>query len=335
MPRATTSRTPAEIETLLLREFLAAGDACVSGAALAKVVGLSRVAVWGHLHRLEADGFAFTPVHSRGYRLAARPPLPHPALIRALQPAAPEIVYLASVDSTNEEAGRQLTAGRDAPFLVLAASQTRGRGRFGRVWHSPPQAGNLYLSFGFRPALPPERMHLFTLWMGLNLCELLAAETGASPQLKWPNDLHFGERKVGGMLTEARMDADQIRELVFGLGLNVATPDSAWPREIAPRATTLARESGRSLDLNGIAAAIIGRVMAAYERFLRAPPLDEIADLWNKHDLLAGRTVTVVQGSESHIGSARGIDNEGSLILRTPQGRTLRFRAGEVSLRKG
>ncbi len=332
MPRS--SRTAAEIEAALLREFLAAGDGCVSGAALAKVVGLSRVAVWGHLHRLEAEGFGFEAIHSRGYRLTARPAVPSAALIRALWPEAPPVLYLESVDSTNEEAGRQLTAGHAAPFVVLAAAQTRGRGRFGRIWHSPAAAGNLYLSFGFRPELPPERMHLFTLWMGLNLCDLLATETGTTPQLKWPNDLYFGERKVGGMLTEARIDADTTRELVFGLGLNVATPDSAWPREIAPRATTLAREAGRALDLNEIAAAIIGRVQSAYAHFTKRPPLDEIADLWRRHDLLAGRRITVVHGNEHHTGTARGIDNEGSLLLRTDAGRTLRFRAGEVTLRK-
>lgn len=328
-------RSSALIEAALLREFLAAGEACVSGAALARVVGLSRVAVWGHLHRLEAEGFTFAAVHSRGYRLAARPAGPHAGLIRALLPAdAAPIHFLDSVDSTNDEAGRRLAAGEAAPFVVLAAAQTKGRGRFGRVWHSPASAGNLYLSFAFRPELPPERMPLFTLWMGLNLCERLAAETGTAPRLKWPNDLHYGARKVAGMLTEARIDADQTRELIFGLGLNVATPDNAWPREIAARATTLTREAGRPLDVNRIAAAVIQHVATCYERFVAGAPLDEIADLWRRHDLLAGRSITVVHGRESHTGTARGIDNEGALLLRTETGRTLRFRAGEVTLRQ-
>ncbi len=332
MPRS--ARPAAEIEAALLRAFLAAGEACVSGETLAKGVGLSRVAVWGHLHRLETEGFSFEAIHSRGYRLTRRPAGLSVALIRALLPKPPDLLYLEQVDSTNEEAGRRLTAGEPAPFVVLAAEQTRGRGRFGRTWHSPAGAGNLYLSFGFRPDLPPERMHLFTLWMGLNLCNLLAAETGTEPRLKWPNDLYYGDRKVGGMLTEARIDADTTRELVFGLGLNVATPDTAWPREIAPRATTLAREAGYELDFNAIAASIITRVLAAFDHFVARPPLDEIADLWKRHDLLAGRHITVVHGRETHTGTARGIDNEGSLILRTAAGRTLRFRAGEVTLRR-
>jgi BirA family biotin operon repressor/biotin-[acetyl-CoA-carboxylase] ligase len=332
MPR--TAQRVADVEATLLREFLAAEGGCVSGAALAKVVGISRVAVWGHLHKLELQGFRFTAEHSRGYRLSAQPAGLSPTLVRALLPAdAPAPLFHPSVDSTNEEAARQLATGRAAPFVVLAATQTQGRGRFGRVWHSPAE-GNLYLSFAFRPELPPERMHLFTLWMGLNLCDLLAAQAGVGPGLKWPNDLYHGDRKVGGMLTEARIDADHTRDLVFGLGLNVNTPESAWPREIAERATTLAREAGRPLELNHLAAAIVARVLAAYERFVAGVPLDEVADLWKRHDLLAGRPVTVVQGKDTHTGTARGIDNEGALLLRTATGRTLRFRAGEVTLRK-
>jgi BirA family biotin operon repressor/biotin-[acetyl-CoA-carboxylase] ligase len=332
MPRPTHSAS--DIETALLREFLAAGEGCVSGAHLAEVVGLSRVAVWGHLHRLEAEGFAFEPVHSRGYRLTTRPAALNAAMLRALVPAGtPPMLFLDSVDSTNEEAGRQLANGRPAPFAIVAAEQTRGRGRFGRTWFSPPAAGNLYSSFAFRPSLPPDRVALFTLWIGLNLCELLAAETGAAPQLKWPNDLHFGPRKVAGMLTETRGDADQTRELVFGLGLDIVTPDSAWPSDIATRATTLARQAGRPLDLNTVAAKVVACVFASAERFFAHEPADDIAKLWRRHDLLAGKTISVRQGSETHTGTARGIDADGALLLRTSAGRTLHLLAGEVTLR--
>jgi BirA family biotin operon repressor/biotin-[acetyl-CoA-carboxylase] ligase len=326
-----------EFEATLLREFLAADSDFVSGAALAKLVGVSRVAVWAHLHRLGEEGFEFEAVHSRGYRLKRRPAGLAAPLVRALlAPPGPNptILFFPSVDSTNEEAERQLTAGRSTPFVVLAAAQTQGRGRFGRVWHSPA-GGHLYLSFGFRPDLPPDRMHLFTLWMGLNLCELLAAFVGVAPGLKWPNDLYFDERKVGGMLTEARIDADQTRDLVFGLGLNVNGTAAAWPRDLARSATSLAQVKGEAIDLNRLTAAVIGRILLAYDAFAGAKVLDALADLWHRFDLLAGRKITVVQGALQHTGTARGIDDEGALLLRTDAGRTLRFRAGEVTLQKG
>ena len=106
-------------------------------------------------------------------------------------------------DSTNDEALRQLAAGRPTPFAVLARRQTKGRGRFGRTWHSE-SPDSLYASFAFRPEADPARMQTFTLWMGVNVCELIHNLGGVSPSLKWPNDLLFQGRKAGGMLTEAR-----------------------------------------------------------------------------------------------------------------------------------
>src|SRR5690606_18217155 len=134
-------------------------------------------------------------------------------------------------DSTNDEAARQLAAGRTAPFVILARKQTRGRGRLGRAWHSEAN-GNLYASFAFRPRVPPGRMAVFTLWMGVSICELIANFTHLQPGIKWPNDILFDGRKAGGMLTEARIDSDQIRDLIFGLGLNVNAPAADWPADL-------------------------------------------------------------------------------------------------------
>ncbi len=297
-------------EVVILRELLARRSDYVSGSALAAKLGMSRVGVWQHMRRLRAQGFRFDAVRRRGYRLARR---------------------LAEVDSTNDEAERQLAAGRRVPFAVLARRQTLGRGRFGRVWHSADN-GNLYASFAFRPRLEPGRMPTFTLWMGANLCELVANFCSIPPGIVWPNDLYFGDRKFGGMLTEARVDADQIRDLVFGLGLNVNCPAGALPPEIANRATTLAARVGRPLDLNRLTAAIVGRVLSAYEQFVEGSHRDTFADLWNRYDLLRGRTVTLVQGGRRTTGVAGGVDDEGSLLIRGENGRLQRFRAGEVTL---
>src|SRR5690606_41915139 len=115
--------------------------------------------------------------------------------------------------------------------------QTRGRGRLGRAWHSE-QNGNRSASFAFRPRVAPGRMAVFTLWMGVNICELIANFTTLKPGIKWPNDILFDGRKAGGMLTEARVDADEIRDLIFGLGLNVNAPAGGWPAELSRRAAS-------------------------------------------------------------------------------------------------
>ena len=323
-------------EVTILRELLAAENGYVSGTRLAKSLGVSRVAVWLQLQKLTKQGFAFEAVRSRGYRLTQTPLLLHPGLVHAHlrgRTRPPKVLCLDHVDSTNSEAERQLAAGCPVPLVILARAQSEGRGRRGRTWHSPA-TGNLYATFVFRPQLEPARMHDFTLWMGLNICELVANFCKIKPGLKWPNDLLIGGCKAGGMLTEARIDADQIRELVFGLGLNLNGNSRDYPRDLQRTATSLAEATGAPIDLNRFAAALIGRVLTAYGQFVEGGYRDNFAELWSRYDVLRGQTVTVVQGARAITGLATGIDNEGSLLVRLASGHTERFRAGEVTLGK-
>jgi BirA family transcriptional regulator, biotin operon repressor / biotin---[acetyl-CoA-carboxylase] ligase len=323
-------------EHVILRELLARDPNWVSGSGLAAKLGVSRVAIWQHMEKLRGEGFAFEAQRSRGYRLTARPRTLHATLIDTqlkVRPRGFSLVVLDTVDSTNDEAARQLAGGRGTPFAVLARRQTRGRGRFGRTWHSDSM-DNLYASFAFRPRVEPERMQTFTLWMGVNVCGLLEKFAGVIPGIKWPNDILFDGRKAGGMLTEARVDSDQIRDLVFGLGLNVNSPANAWPEELARRAVSLSELTGGELDLNRLAAALIGRVLIAYQDFTDADHLKTFADLWNRYDLLRGRPITLLEAGRKHQGIASSIDDEGALVLRDSHGRMQRFRAGEVTLEK-
>ena len=323
-------------ENVILRELLAREPGWVSGVALASKLGISRVAVWHHMEKLRTQGFVFEAQRARGYRLKSGPAGLHAALIESqikVRPRGFSLLILDEVDSTNDEAARQLAEGRSAPFAVLARRQTRGRGRFGRSWHSAAN-GNLYASFAFRPRVAPDRMQTFTLWMGVNICELIVNFTGLEPGLKWPNDILFDGRKAGGMLTEARVDADQIRDLVFGLGLNVNSAPAAWPDELSRRAVSLSELAGGPLDFNRLTAALIGRVLLAYDTFAEGEHRRNFADLWNRFDLLKGRPVGVVEGDRRHAGTVLGIDDEGALVLRDAKGRSQRFRAGEVTLEK-
>ena len=326
----------AQTEITILRELLAADSGFVSGTRLAKLLGISRVAVWMQLQKLTKQGFTFEAVRSRGYKLSAFPARLHPGLVQAYLSArsrAPRVLCFETIDSTNSEAERQLAGNCEVPLVIMAGEQTQGRGRRGRAWHSP-DAGNLYSTFVFRPELEPGRMQDFTLWMGLNICELVANFCKITPGLKWPNDLFVKGRKAGGMLTEARIDADQIRELVFGLGLNLNVRVENLPADLQRSATSLAEETGSVVDVNRFAAALIGRVLAAYALFVEGSYQEKFEELWLRYDVLRGQAVTVTQGTRTISGTATGIDKEGSLLVRLESGRTERFRAGEVTLAK-
>jgi len=284
-------------EHVILRELLAREPNWVSGSTLAEKLGMSRVGVWQHMEKLRAAGFVFEAQRAHGYKLKTRPAGLHAAFIETLLKVHPKnfsLHVLDLVDSTNDEAARQLAAGRATPFAVLARRQTSGRGRFGRAWQSDAP-GNFYASFAFRPRVTPERMQTFTLWMGVNICELLANFLGVAPGIKWPNDILFDGRKAGGMLTEARVDADQIRDLVFGLGINVNGSTEGWSADLARRAISLAEITGAPLDLNRLAAALVGRVLLAYQTFGDGEHLNTFADLWNRFDVLRGRRITLIE----------------------------------------
>ncbi len=331
MPENTPSS-----ELIILRELLAHEAGFVSGSTLAERLGVSRVAVWQHMEKLRSQGFGFQAVRARGYRINRRPSQLNASFIEALLSGRASdcgVVLLDEIDSTNDEAVRQLASGRQGPFVVLARRQTRGRGRFGRTWQSD-KVGNLYASFGFRPQLSPEKMQTFTLWMGVSVCGLVAELSKTPPGLKWPNDLLFGNRKAGGMLTEARMDSDMIRDLVFGIGLNVNVACDTLAAEVAKRATSLAEQATGPVDLNRFAAALITRVVQSYDAFIDGSYRETFADLWHRFDILRGKNIAVIQGACRFTGTAAGVDDEGALLLRSESGSIHRFRAGEVTLEK-
>lgn len=320
----------------ILRAFLDAKGVAVSGDALAGELGVSRVAIWGRLGRLRKQGFAFEASPRKGYRLTGTPEGVHPALVEAhlrrLGCRLPCAV-LAETDSTNSEAERRLARGEEAPFAVIARSQTAGRGRLGRRWQSD-RPGNLYLSLAFRPFLPVERLGPFTVWMGLATCAHVETAHGVRLGLKWPNDLLDAQgRKVAGMLTEARVDADSVRDLVFGLGLNLEGAGKDWPADLRRRAGSLREASGSPLDASAVAAGILASLETAWERFENGTFADDFRRLTARHDVLVGAAVRVTLRGEPLAGTAEGIQDDGALRLRLADGKVVPVSSGEVTLR--
>lgn len=327
----------ADLDSSILLAFLEADGEPVSGDRLAKELGVSRVAIWSRLERLRAAGYVFAASTRKGYVLRSVPRQLDPALLdahlRRLK-VAPKVEFLAEVDSTNSEAERRLAVGQEAPFAVLARAQKAGRGRLGRRWHSAP-SGNLYLSLAFRPFIPPDRLRPFTLWMGLALCAHVEKSLGLRLGLKWPNDLQSPDgRKVAGMLTEARLDADSVRELVFGVGLNLTGAPKDFPAELRATAGSLEAALGAPLDLNREVAGVIAALFRAWEQFEEGTWSRSFRKLWSHHDVLAGKSVRVGLRGDPVAGVVDGVDDEGSLILRTGGGRRAIVSSGEVTLRK-
>lgn len=319
---------------LILTRILEAGDGYISGNKLAKELSMSRVGIWARLEKLREQGFIFDAVRHRGYRLISEPETlcaPWLKAILAYQCSdMPEILVFPELDSTNQEAMRQLLDGREAPFAILAERQNQGRGRMGRTWHSPDE-GNIYLSIAFRPNIHPGCLRGITPWAGLVIAKKIKASTGTNVQIKWPNDLLVGKRKVGGILMEARLDADRTHELVLGIGLNVNSNPQSWDGEPGQVATSLADKGGQ-YAINRLAADIICAVINGMDDFIKKKHLDTLLRDWPGIDAIEGHAVKVHINGGSTEGIACGINEHGELLLEMPSGERKAMPIGEVSI---
>ena len=323
------------LDVTILKSLLKAGSEHVSGVELAKEVDLSRVSIWKHLEALQQEGFEFDAVRNRGYKIQKEPAHIHPTLLQAYLEldgdVAPPVHYFDLIDSTNSEALRKLADGCDTPCLILAKRQEAGRGRLGRKW-AASDPGNFYMSYAFRPDVPAGCMQAFTIWMGASLCHFLN-ESGYPVQIKWPNDLIYKGKKLGGMLTEAQLDADCMRTLVFGIGLNVNSDPALVPEELLPFITSLKEVSGSSLGINAFAASFIRAVFNAYDVYMSGAYKELLGAYWTRYDALTGREITLIQGEKRISGKAVGIDEKGHLLLES-SGEVNAFYSGDVTIEK-
>lgn len=323
---------------VILKALLEAGEAFVSGSLLAQQLGVSRPAVHGKLDKLRQEGFEVEAVRNRGYRITKLPELLHPALLRCVLDrlgSRTGLLYFPEIDSTNSEAERRIASGEPSPFAIVSSGQTNGRGRLGRVWQSK-SAENLYLSVLFEPKIPPQQLQHFTLWAGICICRALQRFVPHAPlKIKWPNDLHCEGRKFAGMLTEAKIDADGIRSIVFGLGLNINGNPNDFSPDIRALATSLHAIHGEPLPLNEVTAAVIRAIEEAYGTCIQTSDAGQsLVQAWAPLDALTGQEVTAILKGAEITGVAAGIDASGALVLQMPDGRKEAIRAGDVTLKK-
>ena len=327
-----------EHEFILLKALLEVEGQFVSGSQLASRLGVSRPAVRDKLEKLRETGFDFEAVRNRGYRITRQSKILHPALLRYAQEKLPlnikDLLYFPAIDSTNNEADRQISYGRETPFAVLSSCQTKGRGRLGRDWYSA-SANNLYLSVAFEPNIPPASLQHFTLWAGIHICQAVQIFVPQAPlKIKWPNDLHCLGRKFAGMLTEAKMDADGLNTIIFGIGLNINSNPMDYPENIRHLATSLYAVHGEELPMNEIATHTIKAIHDAYETCIRKRDVQDLATAWKSLDFLAGQAVVVRTGGKELSGIAKGIDKSGALLLEDTSGKIQPVWAGDVTLEK-
>jgi BirA family transcriptional regulator, biotin operon repressor / biotin---[acetyl-CoA-carboxylase] ligase len=224
-----------------------------------------------------------------------------------------------SLPSTNTELARMASEGAAEGVAVLADEQTAGRGRLQRTWSSPKGAG-LYFSILLRPRIPVDRWPLITFMAALAVGDALQEATGLRTDIKWPNDLLSGERKICGILSEA-IETPAGRAVIVGIGINLT--QSAFPE-----ATSVAEATGVKPDREAILAALLSALTRWYSLLNER---EKIVAAWSSRSSYAtGRLVQVNNGDELWRGTTCGVEPDGALRLRTVSGEIKVLRAGDV-----
>ena len=230
-------------------------------------------------------------------------------------PLVRRVVVLETTGSTNDDARRLAQEGAPEGTVVLARSQTAGRGRLGRSWHSPEGSG-LYLSILLRPVEPLDRIGRYSIVLALAALSACRAAGAEAARIKWPNDVLVERRKVAGVLAELRSGIGGA-ELVAGFGINLGPPAGGYPAELAGRATSLADASGRAPSFEQTAEGLL-RALDHWVACLRGGGWDEVRDAFVRYaPSVQGANVTLRGGAA---GTTRGLDDAGALLVATASG---------------
>jgi BirA family biotin operon repressor/biotin-[acetyl-CoA-carboxylase] ligase len=308
-------------------DFLRDKNEYVSGDSISQKLGISRQALWKHIQDLKDSGYDIVAVPHLGYKLQGSPDrLFDFEVARGLNTRfiGKKIYYFESLPSTMDEAMKLGIDNAPAGTLIIAESQTKGKGRLGRAWFSPKYKG-IYFSLILRPKLSPDKAPILTLLAAVASCEAVKEITGLSVQIKWPNDLILNHKKLGGILTELNAEMDEINFIVIGLGLNVNNDKKSLIGGSIGLRDAKKEDTPRVMLLQEI----LRRLESNYALLEKAGPVP-IIQRWREHSITLGRRVKVYSHKEHVEGEAFDIDNDGGLLLRKDSGLTVKVMAGDV-----
>lgn len=320
------------LKTKVLR-ILQETDGYISGQTLCKEFGVSRTAIWKVMNKIKEEGYDIESVSSKGYHLISSPDLLGKSeVVNHLQTKeiGSEVFAFKEIGSTNTYAKKLGQEGARHGSLVVAETQTDGRGRRGRTWTSPV-ASSISMSVLLRPQLSPWKVSMLTIVMALAVRKALDELVEGEISIKWPNDILVNDRKVCGILTEMSAEPDMVHYVVIGVGINV-NMDSLL-KEQAPYATSLKAETGKVFNRAKIVARILYHFEIYYAMFLETGDLSTMKEEYHSGLVNLNRKVSVTEKGKETVGIARGITEEGKLIVEMEDGQMSEVFSGEVSVR--
>ena len=240
----------------------------------------------------------------------------------------PQVLRFDSLPSTNLEAARRAAEGAAEGLCIVAGEQTAGRGRLQRQWVSPKDAG-LYFSIVLRPQFEQSAWPLLTLMAAVGVNEALREACALETDIKWPNDILAGEKKLCGILAET-VETSPGRAVVVGIGINLTK--HSFPENLEQVVTSVTVATGRSHKLETLLEALIAALEKYYQALNQGGGPETIIREWCARSSYAeGKLVRVVESNETLVGTTRGLERDGALRVEVGAGEIRIVRSGDVS----
>ena len=237
--------------------------------------------------------------------------------------------YFPTIDSTNTRAKAMAAQGAPSGTVLIAGQQTGGRGRMGRSFHSPEGMG-IYLSVILRPDVPAANLMHLTCAAGVAMCDAVEAAAQIRPGIKWTNDLVWGKRKLGGILTELSLGSNgSVDYAVVGIGLNCRQTEADFPEDIRSIAASLSMAAGCPVEPARLAAAMVAALHTMAQNLFTGDWIGR----YQADCVTLGKEISIIRGDTLRHGTALAVDPEGALIVRFPDGHEEAVSSGEVSIR--
>ncbi len=314
----------------------------VSGEKLSECLGVSRTAVWKYVNELRKEGYVIEASPKKGYKLV--PPVD---LLNGYELGykldtdilGRKIHYLRTVDSTNNYAKKLASEGEREGTVVVAETQTAGKGRLGRSWSSAGKKG-IWMSLILRPQIPPDVVQIVTLAAAVAVVKAFEKGIGVTAGIKWPNDIILDGKKVCGILTEMSSEMEAVNFVVLGIGVNVNQLQEDFPDEVRSTAVSLRiyrgkHESGEICLLHR--SEIIKKILFELEQLyikINNSDFKGIIESWKRYSVTLGKEVRVIlKNSSIYEGTAKDITKDGRLVIDCVDGVTRELLSGEVSVR--
>ena len=298
-----------------------------SGEEISSRLKISRQALWKHIQALKELGYSIEAVPHLGYRLTASPDRLFDFEVKrglSTKILGKKILYFDSLSSTMNMAMELGLRGASSGTLILSETQTKGRGRLGRIWFSPKYKG-LYLSLILRPDILPSQAPVFTLLAAVSVCEAIKKETGFDAQIKWPNDVLIHNKKISGILTELSAEMDKVNFVSIGIGLNVNNDKKSLISGSISLKELKKEEVSRVRLLQELLRCLEENYLVLEKKGSHA-----VIEKWRQLSITLGKRVKVYCHNKHVEGEAIDIDLDGGLLIRGDSGLTSKVMAGDV-----